>query len=338
MKAIVLVGGEGTRLRPLTETCPKPLLPLLNRPFLHHVLDHLAAHGVHEVVLSSPYLEEVFHSFIEERRGDPRVTWITEESPLGTGGAIVNALDHVDDTFFVLNGDILTDLDLTAMLRFHRDRGAGATIALTQVDDARPYGLVETDPRGRVAAFREKPTDPIPGDVNAGTYLLEPGPLEVWDRGRSISVEREVFPTLIARGTQLYGFLADAYWTDLGTPERYLQGHADLLDGKMLGVSAGAPLVASGASVAATASLGRHVVLDDEVEVAAGATLERTVVHRGARVDEGARVARSILGPGARVGSEAVVEDAILGEGSSVAAGARLAGERLSPGVLHTSS
>src|SRR5438309_2874446 len=163
MKAVVLVGGEGTRLRPLTETIPKPLLPLVDRPFLHQVLDHLGAHGVHEVVLSSPYLEATFGPFLQERHGDPKITWITESEPLGTAGAIVNALDHVrDHTFLVLNGDVLTDLDLTALVAFHREHGAVATIALTPVEDARPYGLVETETDGRVLEFREKPTELVP--------------------------------------------------------------------------------------------------------------------------------------------------------------------------------
>ena len=143
MKAVVLVGGEGTRLRPLTETVPKPLLPVVNRSFLHRVLDHLAEHGVHEVVLSSPYLEATFGPFIAERHGDPKIKWITESHPLGTGGAIVNALPFLDpEPFFVLNGDILTDLDLTALLAFHRSKQAVATITLSNVDDARPFGLV----------------------------------------------------------------------------------------------------------------------------------------------------------------------------------------------------
>jgi NDP-sugar pyrophosphorylase family protein len=142
VKAVVLVGGEGTRMRPLTETTPKPLLPLMDRPSLSHVLDHLARHGVHQVVLSSPYLEKTFHPFIESRLGDPKISWITEEQPLGTGGAVLNALGALDadEPLFALNGDILTDLDLTAMLAFHHERGASVTIALHHVDDARPFG------------------------------------------------------------------------------------------------------------------------------------------------------------------------------------------------------
>ena len=164
MKAVVLVGGFGTRLRPLTETVKKELLPLVDRPILDHVLDHLARHGVHEVILSSPYLEEAFHPFIEARRGDPAITWITEAAPLGTGGAIVNALDAVgNDPFFALNGDILTDLDLTGLLASHRERDAVVTISLHHVEDARAFGLVATDERGRVVEFLEKPLDAIPG-------------------------------------------------------------------------------------------------------------------------------------------------------------------------------
>jgi NDP-sugar pyrophosphorylase family protein len=229
MKAVILVGGEGTRMRPLTETVPKPLLPLMDRPALDHVLDHLVRHGVHEVVLSSPYLEREFHPFIEARQGDPSITWITETNPLGTGGAIVNALEAAgDDAFFALNGDILTDLDLTAMRGFHETKKASITIALHHVEDARAFGLVASDVDSRVLEFREKPQDPTPGDVNAGTYLLDPAVLTDWAPGENASIERDIFPAVIASGHPVYGFVADAYWLDLGTPEKYLQAHFDM--------------------------------------------------------------------------------------------------------------
>src|SRR5205085_7867841 len=199
MKAVVLVGGEGTRMRPLTETIPKPLLPLANRPFLSEVLDRLADHGVEEVVLSSPYLESTFRPFIDSWHGAaPSVVWITETQPLDTAGAIVNALPLLGEgAFFVLNGDILTDLDFTALLRFHRERGAEATITLAHVEDARAFGLVTTDADARVQEFREKPQDPVAGDVNSGTYVLEPSVLRSWQRGQRVNIEREVFPVLI---------------------------------------------------------------------------------------------------------------------------------------------
>lgn len=219
MKAVVLVGGEGTRMRPLTETLPKPLLPMVDRPFLDHVLDRLAAHGVDGVVLSSPYLEEVFDPFLQTRAGrPPSIQWITEAQPLGTAGAIANALDHLDDTFLVLNGDILTDLDLTALMVFHRSRGAVATISLAPVEDARPYGLVDIDPNARVRAFREKPSDPVRGTVNTGTYVLEPVALRGVSTSRAVSIETEVFPGLIDSKVPVYGFLSDAYWRISGRP------------------------------------------------------------------------------------------------------------------------
>ena len=289
MRAVVLVGGAGTRLRPLTETIPKPLVPLMGRPQLDHVLDHLERHGVEEVVLSLPYLEETFHAFIAARRGHPAITWITEREPLGTGGAIVNALASLGDgPFLALNGDILTDLDLTAMVAFHRERGAAATIALTRVGDARPFGLVETETDRRVLAFREKPTEPIPGDVNAGTYVLDPAALGAWRAGEAASIEREIFPGLIADGSPVYGFPSSAYWLDLGTPAQYLRAHADILDGR---VSTHAPgessRVDATASVDGSARLGPHAVVGPGASIAADADVDGSVLLAGASVGAG---------------------------------------------------
>lgn len=322
MRAVVLVGGEGTRMRPLTETTPKPLIPLVDRPALDHVLDHLARHGVHEVVLSSPYLERTFHPFIEARHGDPRVTWITEEQPLGTGGAIVNALGILgDEPFFALNGDIITDLDLTAMLAFHRDRGADVTIALHHVEDARAFGLVATEHDGRVLEFREKPETAIPGDINAGTYLLDPSVLRPWTADRAISIEREIFPAVIEAGHPVFGFVAEAYWMDLGTPDKYLQAHFDLLAGKVAGIEYEAPWIAANADVEFRAQLGRWVAVGAEARVADGAQVDDSVLHPGSSVGAGARVFRSVLGPGAHVGAGATVVGCVLGAGSRVADG-----------------
>jgi NDP-sugar pyrophosphorylase family protein len=340
MNAVVLVGGEGTRLRPITETVPKPLVPLMNRASLDHVLDHLARHDVHDVVLSSPYLEERFHRFIEGRHGDPAIRWITEEAPLGTGGAIVNALESVSghEPFFALNGDILTDLDLTTMLAMHRDRAADATIALTRVADARPYGLVPTEDDGRVVEFREKPADLVPGEINAGTYVLEPSALAAWEPGRAASIEREIFPALIAGGSPVYGFVSDAYWIDLGTPEHYLRAHADILDGRVgFEPAYPAPLVAEGAEVDARARLGRHVVVGPGAAVRSGARVDESVLHERAVVGERAVVSGSILGPGSNVGANARVHACVLGAAASVPQGAVLDGERLSAGGVATS-
>jgi mannose-1-phosphate guanylyltransferase len=332
VRAVVLVGGEGTRLRPLTETVPKPLVDFLDRPFLHVVLDHLAAHGVTEAILSSPYLEETFAPFLASRAGtEPALTWITETEPLGTAGAIANARARLDGPTFVLNGDILTDLDLTALLARHRETAAVATITLTHVEDARPYGLVTTDGT-RVLEFREKPSEAIPGEVNAGTYVLEPEALDGVPPGRSVSIEREVFPRLIAGGAVVSAFSSDAYWLDLGTPERYLQAHADALEGRIGGFDVSAPFVGDGARVDPSATLGRLAVIGPGARVEAGAEVHDSILQRGATVGARARVRDSILGPGSRVGEGALVRGSVLGEGAEVEPNASADGARVSAG------
>ena len=319
MKAVVLVGGFGTRLRPLTETVKKELLPLVDRPILDHTLDRLVRHGVREVVMSSPYLEEAFDPFIASRHGEPEIAWVTEREPLGTGGAIVNTLDAVGtEPFFALNGDICTDLDLTAMRAFHEERGAAITIALHHVEDARAFGLVATEGDGRVLAFREKPEEMIPGDVNAGTYLIDPAVLSPWKADHEISIEREIFPGVIDAGHPVFGYVADAYWMDLGTPEKYLQAHFDLLAGRLRDVEYPAPWIAANADVDLDATVGERVAIGSEARVAARATVEDSVVHPGASIAVGAVVRGSIVGPGARVGERATVVGCVLGAGSSV--------------------
>ena len=329
MKAVVLVGGEGTRLRPLTETTPKPLLPLVDRPILDHVLDHLVAHDVREVVMSSPYLEDTFHPFIEARGGEPSITWITEREPLGTGGAIVSALDRLgDEPFFALNGDILTDLDLGAMRAGHELHGAAVTIALHHVDDARAFGLVETDDGGRVTAFLEKPAEPVAGDINAGTYLLEPSVLRRWPPDTYVWIEGEVFPSLIEGGVAVRGFRGDAYWLDLGTPEQYLRAHLDLLEGRVRGSSYEAPWIGPRATVDPAARLGRGVAIGPGAEIGAGAVVDESVLLPEARVSRGATARRSVLGRGSVIGEGAVVLDSVLGDGVVTEPGATLDGAR----------
>ncbi|MEP6758872.1 MAG: NDP-sugar synthase [Actinomycetota bacterium] len=319
MKAVMLVGGFGTRLRPLTETIKKELLPLVDRPILDHELDHLLRHGVDEVVMSSPYLEEAFHPFIQARHHEPKITWITEPEPLGTGGAIVNALPALgDEPFFAVNGDILTDLDLTAMLAFHRQRAGSVTIALHHVEDARAFGLVPIGPDGRVLEFREKPETATPGDINAGTYLLDPAVLRAWTPDHAISIEREIFPAVIDAGHPVFGFLGDCYWMDLGTPEKYLQAHFDMLAGRMRGVDYESPWVAPTADIELGANLGTRSSIGAEARVGAGATIEDSVIHPGASVAEGAIVRASIVGPGAHIGVNARVTGSVLGAGARV--------------------
>jgi mannose-1-phosphate guanylyltransferase len=329
VKAVVLVGGEGTRLRPLTETIPKPLVPLVDRPFLDHVLDHLASGGVHEVILSSSYLEAAFGPFLESRHGHPAITWITEATPLGTAGAIANAAGHLHETFLVLNGDILTDLDLAALVAFHREHGAAATITLAPVDDARPFGLVATEGGGRVREFREKPAEAVPGEINAGTYVLEPEAIAGVPADRAVSIEREVFPRLIDQEARVFGFVSEAYWMDLGTPEKYLRATFDALEGRVRGLSYPAPFVDPAADVSLHSHLGRWVVVGPRASVAEDAEIEDSVLLAGCRVEAGAKIRDSILGPGAVVGRGALVEGAVAAEGArfpdgSVSQGARV--------------
>lgn len=330
MKAVVLVGGQGTRLRPLTLTTPKPLLPLMGRAFLHHVLDHIAAHGVHEVVLSSPYLEEMFEPFVAERQGDPAITWVTETEPLGTGGAVLNALPHLgDEPFFVFNGDILTDLDLTAMAAAHDASGASVSIATMRVEDARPFGLIITDETGRISEFREKPTDLIPGDINAGTYVIDPGVLHDFPGGE-VSIERVVFPELISRGEVLRSFGARCYWTDLGTPDNYRRAHFDILEGRIRGEAEyPAPYLEGGCEVDLRAHLGRWVVAVGGAKVEADAQVEDSVLLAGSSVGRGANVRDSVLGPGSSVGDGATVSGCVLGAGVTVPAGTEIRNARI---------
>jgi mannose-1-phosphate guanylyltransferase len=280
--AVLLVGGEGTRLRPLTEWLPKPMLPIANRPFLEHQIEHLREHGVDRVILSCGYLPGP----IRDHFGD-RLEYAIEPQPLGTAGAIRFSAEGIDETFVVCNGDVLTDLDLTALVSQHRRRGARATIALHRVDDPSAYGLVRTDGDGRVTAFVEKPS---PGEVdvdtiNAGTYVLEPAVLELIEPGRAVSVEREVFPRLIGEG--LYASVGEGRWRDIGTPESYLAANLEQMpEGGLID-----PL----ALVEPTADVTESVV-GAHARIGGDARIDRSVVLPGADVPAGARFQLAVVG------------------------------------------
>ncbi|HET8862005.1 MAG TPA: NDP-sugar synthase, partial [Solirubrobacterales bacterium] len=237
MQAIVLVGGEGTRLRPLTNTTPKPALTLVDRPFLAYMIEWLAGHGVTEVVLACGFLPDVLREALagEEERAGARIRYVVEPEPLGTAGAIRYAADalgtDLDERFLALNGDVLTDLDLSALLEAHGGQGATASIALHAVEDSAAFGLVERGERGEVLAFLEKTGERRPGEVNAGMYVLERSVLDLIPAGQNVSIERDVFPRLAGEG--LYGLRLDGYWVDIGTPERYLQASWDILEGRV---------------------------------------------------------------------------------------------------------
>ena len=309
MKAIVLVGGEGTRLRPLTYSTPKPLLPIANQPFLERQLLALADHGVDEVVLSMGYLPDAFHAHFADELGEDtfrgmRLRYAVEEVPLGTAGAIRFAADGINERFVVCNGDVLTGLDLTAMVEFHDACGAEVTIALTRVDDPSAFGVVPTAPDGAVIAFVEKPSPgSAPSDwINAGTYVIEPPFLDRIPPRLSVSVERETFPRLLEQSGRLFGFKTDAYWLDIGTPEKYLEAHLDALRGKV-----GRPPTPGARELSA------DIWTQGDATIEPGATvLAPALLGPGAHVQSGARVRASVLGAGAIVEQGAVLETAVL--------------------------
>jgi mannose-1-phosphate guanylyltransferase len=323
MKALILAGGEGTRLRPLTYTTPKSLLPICNRPFLEHQLRQLSAHGIAEAMLLTGYLAEAFGTFVERMAGEGiRLEVVREEQPLGTAGAVRNVLGGLDGTTIVFNGDVLTDLDLTALIASHRERGASVTLTLTPVADAGPYGLVPLDAEGRVEAFLEKPPPEVArkgGLINAGTYVLEPRVLADVPAGVMWSFERQVFPTLVEHKESVFGFASEAYWLDIGTPQRYLQAHWDVLDGRSkaepVGRRAGRVLLGEWSSApddAGPAVLGSSAAIED------GATVERAVLLDGAVVERDATVRDSILGPGSRVVAGATSNGLVIGANETV--------------------
>ena len=316
MKAVILAGGEGTRLRPLTCKIPKPMVPILNRPFLEHMLSHLRGHGVDHAILTMWYLPDVIRSHFGNGEGlGLRLTYTLEERPLGTAGAVKNVEAELDGPFLVLNGDIFTDLDLGAMARFHRDSGAMVTIALTQVADPSAFGVVEMDERGRVTRFLEKPS---PGEtnsnwVNAGTYLMEPEALAQAPSGEHHMFERGLFPKLLEMGAPVYGYRSSAYWVDLGTPASYARVHRDLL------LNAGTPVGHDASGIHASAKISGPVLLGNGCAIGPDAELFGPVVMgAGCRVGEGARIRDAILWKGVSVGRGAELEECIVGDGASV--------------------
>lgn len=336
MRAVVLVGGFGTRLRPLTLTTPKPMLPVVDRPILEWVLEGLGRSGVDEAILSLGFQPDVFQdAYPGGTCAGVRLHYAVEPEPLDTAGAIrFAALDaRVDERFLVVNGDVLTDLDYEGLVAFHDRSGGEGTIALHRVDDPSAFGVVPTDPDGRVQAFVEKPP---PGEaptdlINAGTYVLEPSVLGRIPAGRKVSVERETFPAMVADRSlfavadhELAG--ADVYWADTGTPAQYLGAMLDAVHGHR---AVGAPAAIAGDATVADGAELDDVIVMAGASVAARARLRASALLPGARVGAGAEVADSIVGPGAVVGDGArVVGGSVLGAGVEVAAGEVLDGER----------
>ncbi len=333
MKAVVLVGGEGTRLRPLTLSTPKQMLPIVGVPMIERVLGRLAGHGVDEAILSLGYLPATFtEAYPDARAAGVRLTYAVEPEPLDTAGAVRFAARAagVTETFLVLNGDVLSDLDVSAIVAFHRAHQAEGTIYLHPVADPSAFGVVPTDADGRVTAFIEKPP---PGTaptnlINAGTYVLEPSVLERIPAGRRVSIERETFPTLVEDG-RLFAMAQDCYWLDTGTPADYIRAQLDLIEGRRAEpVGAGARRIAEHQWVTGSPELGGDLVgsawVGDRATILPGGRVERSIVGPRCHVARGARVAGSVLLDGAQVLEGATVEGSILGPGAVAGPGAHI--------------
>ena len=320
-QAVILVGGEGSRLRPITSRVPKPAAPLLGRPLISYTLDNLVRHGVDRVVFSTGYLAAAIEAEVGDgSRWGLEVRYASEDSPLGTAGAIKNAASELrQGGFLVLNGDILTDADLSAIVAFHKERNAAATLLTTAVDDPSRYGLVDVRTDGRVASFVEKPGDdwPGPGLINAGVYVLEHEVLDLVPPRQEFSIERGVFPSLAASGS-LYAFVGTGYWRDIGTPQSYLHAHFDLLrDSLAVGtVNVSVPGLVS---ISPLARIHPEALVIPPVHVGRDAVIKRgaivgplTVLGHGAQVGRGSHVVASVLQDGVRVGRDALVEHSVI--------------------------
>jgi mannose-1-phosphate guanylyltransferase len=326
MQAIVLVGGEGSRLRPLTDSVPKPALTLVDRPFLAYMVEWLGSHGVTEAVLACGFLPDQLREALGEgEHAGVALTYVVEPDRRGTAGAIRFAAEalgeRLDDRFLALNGDVLTDLDLTALLRSHSERGARATIGLYGVEDSSAYGLVDCDAAGAVVDFTEKSGEAVPGAVNAGAYVLERSVLDLIPPGRQFSIERGVFPRLVGDG--LCALPLHGYWMDIGVAERYLQATWDILEGRVeTAVRATAPglFVGAGCAVAESARIGSRAVVSAGCTVEAEAAVEDSVLLAGCTIGASARVTGSILGAGATVEPGARVDGAMVGAHERVGA------------------
>ena len=329
-EAILLVGGKGTRLRPLTVNTPKPMVPAAGVPFLTHQLARARAAGVEHIVLATSYLAEVF----EPHFGDGSdlglsLEYVTEEEPLGTGGAIRNVASRLhsgpDDPVLIFNGDILTGLDIRALVDTHASSGADVSLHLTRVEDPRAFGLVPTDETGRVTAFLEKPQTPeeiVTDQINAGAYVFRRSVIDQIPTGRPVSVERETFPELLSSGSHLQGMVDSTYWLDLGTPQAFVRGSADLVLGRAPSPAVpgrcGDSLTLPSARVAADAKLSGGTVVGADAVIGQGARITGSTILAGAVIEPGAVITDSLVGAGARIGARTVLTGAVIGDGAHV--------------------
>lgn len=343
IEAILLVGGQGTRLRPLTIATPKPLLPTAGVPFLAHQLARAAAAGITRVILATAYRADMFAAQLGDgSKFGLRLDCVQEDEPLGTGGGIRNAAASLrsgpDDPVVVLNGDVLSGHDLGAQLELHGKEDAAVTLHLVEVPDPARFGCVPTDSAGRVTAFLEKTPRPLTNRINAGCYVFRRRVIDEIPPGQVVSVERETFPALIRVGQVVMGYPDTAYWLDVGTPETFVRGSCDLVLGRLASSALPGPcgpaLVLPGAVVEPGAQVTGGTVIGAGCQVSAGASIDGSVLFDGAAIGAGAVITGSVIGTRARIGEGAVIDGAVIGDGAHIAEGNELrSGLRVWPGT-----
>ncbi len=353
MKAVIMAGGEGTRLRPLTSNQPKPMLPMANRPMMEHVVSLLRQHGFSDIVVTVAFMANAIRTYFGDGSElGVRMVYATEETPLGTAGSVLNARDELGERFLVISGDVLTDIDLSAIIEFHERKGAMATLALCAVENPLEFGIVIADENGAIERFLEKPTwgQVFSDTINTGIYVLEPEIFDYIDADRPVDFSSEVFPDVLARGRPIYGYVAEGYWEDVGTTEAYLRAHQDILDGKVRvdvggfeirpgvwvgkgctidpGASVEGPaLIADNCSIGAGVVLGEYSTLGSNVRVSDGAEVRRSVVHDNAYFGPGVHVAGAVIGRSCDLRRGVTCEPgSVLGEGCLVGAHAHVRG------------
>jgi len=331
MRGLILAGGQGTRLRPLTINTPKPIVPVANSPFLLYQIDLLQSGGIEDIILSLSYQPRKIEDLLKDGTDyGVRIRYAVEASPLGTGGAFKNAQSQIDSTTVVFNGDVLTSIDLNAVIAFHRERKAVATIVLTPVDNPSAYGLVETNAEGWVQRFIEKPgpNEITCNTINAGIYVLEPSVLSYMPQDEPYSFERGLFPTLLENEERVLAFVNDKYWIDIGTPKKYLEVHDDILSRRFVSNRV-APDMLDRNSLPSGTIVDTKSIIDAEVKIGAGVRIRNSVIGRNCKIDAGSQISDSVIWSGNTIDAESHISGCLIGKGCYIGRSAVLR-----PGVV----